>query len=327
MKLRLPKPLSTSFAALVLGSAAGVAQALTLLPTRELTPTEQGALSGMPNLSPSGVPFRVAATARVSAYNEPTPPTRTERRSGDAAAVYAGTHGTSPALLPTWPAPGANGLLDFATQGDLAQAWSTSSEGGVPFLFVTGHGAFRAEATAAWSATLTVPGGTSSREVVVRFVIPPVSVNGSTKGDAPALWRSRMRADFLVNGFPAWSTEALRLTANPMDTPNDTVVLQQFGTPLAFPNNDEDASNGNDTQLGSTEDPSSKRIVFLTLGRVPGGTVLELSLSLRGTAMTVPASPNGTGNRCKREDRYFCSGATVTVRGDSREVPLFYMLP
>jgi len=323
MKLHL----SMSFTALLWASAAGIAQAVTLLPTRELSPTEQSALSGMPNLTPSAVPFRVAATARVSAHNETTPPTRTERKSGDAAAVYAGTHGTSPALLPTWPTPGANGLLDFATQGDLAQAWSTSSEGGVPSLFVTGYGAFRAEATAAWSATLTVPSGTSSREVVVRFVIPPVSVNGTTTGDAPALWRSRMRADFLVNGFPAWSTEALRLTANPMDTPNDTVVLQQFGAPLGFPHNDEDAADSNDTDSGSTEGPSSPRIVVLTLGRVPGGTVLELSLSLRGTAMTVPASPNGTGNRCKREDRYFCSGATVTVRGDSREIPLFYLLP
>ena len=195
MKLHL----SMSFTALLWASAAGIAQAVTLLPTRELSPTEQSALSGMPTLTPSGVPFRVAATARVSAHNETTPPTRTERKSGDAAAVYAGTHGTSPALLPTWPTPGANGLLDFATQGDLAQAWSTSSEGGVPSLFVTGYGAFRAEATAAWSATLTVPSGTSSREVVVRFVIPPVSVNGTTKGDAPALWRSRMRGT-------SWST-------------------------------------------------------------------------------------------------------------------------
>jgi hypothetical protein len=327
MKLDLSRPPSTFFAALVLGCAAGIAEAATPLPTRELTPTEQSALSGMPAMTPSAVPFRVAATARVSAHNETTPPSQTERKSGSAAAVYAGTHGTSPALLPTWPTPGANGLLDFATEGDLAQAWATSGEGGAPYLFVTGYGAFRAEATAAWSATLTVPSGTSSREVVVRFVIPPVSVNGTTKGDAPALWRSRMRADFLVNGFPAWSTEAFRLTANPWATPNDTVVLQQFGAPLTFPNNDEDASESNDTVFGSTEGPSSKRVVFLTLGRVPEGTVLELSLSLRGTAMTVPASPNGTGNRCDKRERYFCSGATVTVRGDAREIPLFYMLP
>lgn len=323
MKTRL----FTCFAVLLLGSAAGIAEAQTPLPTRELTPTEQSALSGLPALTPSTVPFRVAATARVSAYNETTPPTQTERKSGSAAAVYAGTHGTSPALLPTWPTPGANGLLDFTTEGDLAQAWATSSQAGIPYLLVTGYGAFRAEATAAWSATLTVPSGTSSREVVVRFVIPPVSVNGTTKGDAPALWRSRMRADFLVNGFPAWSTEAFRLTANPTATPNDAVVLQQFGAALSFPHNDEDSSDSNDTDAGSTEGPSSKRIVYLTLGRVPGGSVLELSLSLRGTAMTVPASPNGTGNRCKKEDRYFCSAATVTVRGDTGEMPVFYMVP
>jgi hypothetical protein len=318
--------LSTFVAALLLGFGAGGAEAQTSLPTRELNSTEQSALFGLPALTSSAVPFRVAATARVSAYNETTPPAQTERKSGSAAAVYAGTHGTSPALLPTWPTPGANSLLDFKGKGDLAQAWATTSQGGIPYLFVTGYGAFRAEATAAWSATLTVPSGTS-REVVARFVIPAVSVNGNTKGDAPALWRSRLRADFLVNGFPAWSTEALRLTANPLDTPNDTIVLQQFGAPLSFPNNDEDASTGNDTTFGSTEGPSSKRVIFLTLGRVPGGTVLELSLSLRGTALTVPASPNGTGNRCTKDDRYFCSAATVTVRGDTGEIPIFYFVP
>jgi len=318
----------TLFIALTLGGAAGIAQAQVaqfIVPAHEMNVIEQGALSGIAPLS--GVALRTAATARVSAYNQ-ADQAQTERKSGSAALVYAGTHGTSPPKLPTWPTPGPGGLLDFQEEGNLAQAWATSMQTGIPYLYVTGYGSFRAEATAAWSATLAVPSG-PSREVVARFVLPPVRVNGDTKAGAEAHWRARMRADFLVNGFPAWSTGAFRLTANPDAQPNDSVVLQQFGAWLTFPQNDEDASGDNNTDTGSTEGASTKRVVYVTLGRLAGGTVLELSLSVRGTALTMPA--DSFGNRCKyglnNMERWFCSRATVTVRGESGDGPLFYMLP
>ena len=317
---------STLFIALTLGTGAGIADAQTayfLVPAREMSVIDQGQLSGVPAMT--GVTLRTAATARVSAYNQ-TDQKQTERDSGGAAAVYAGTHGTNPLKLPAWPTD-SGALLNFMDKGNLAQAWATTTVTGLPYLFVTGYGAFRAEATAAWSTTLTVPSG-PSREVVVRFVLPPVRVNGDTKDKAEANWRARMRADFLVNGYPAWSTEAMRFTTNAAAEPNDVIVLQQFGAWLTFPQNDEDTNPDNNTSNGSTEGASTKRVVYVTLGRHAGGTVLELSMSVRGTAFTAPGD-----NRCwfgpdaNNLERWFCSNATVTVRGESGDGPLFYMLP
>lgn len=317
-----------TFAAAVAPAAAQ--EMVMLVPAREMSALEQNALSG---LAPMAIgPLRTAATARASAHNQ-SEQAETQRKSGSTAAVYAGTHGSNPARLPTWPTPDSGGLLKFEDVGNLAQAWATTTTSGVPSVFVTGYGGFRAEATAAWSTTLTVPAG-PAREVVARFVLPPVRVNGNTKGGAEAHWRARMRADFLVNGYPAWSTEALRLTANPTAPYGDTVVLQQFGAWLTFPNNDEDADPNNNTesQSASSAGASTRRVVHVTLGRHAGGTVLELSLSVRGTALTMP--PGSAGNRCNRgpdpvsgEERWFCSNATVTVRGESGDGPTFYLLP
>jgi hypothetical protein len=323
--------LTTLLVALTLAAGADTAAAQTAVmhvPARELSPLEQINMSGVPAMT--GVTLRTAATARASAYNQ-AEQKQTERKSGSAAAVYAGTHGTNPPKLPSWPTPDPGGLLKFEDKGNLAQAWATTTTSGIPYVFATGYGQFRAEATAAWSTTLTVPSG-PAREVVARFVLPPVRVNGDTKGDnAEAFWRARMRADFLVNGYPAWSTEAMRLTANPSAEPNDTIVLQQFGAFLNFPQNDEDTDPNNNSST-STTDPSAKRTVYVTLGRHAGGTVLDVSLSVRGTALTMP--PDSAGNRCKRGpdpvtgvERWFCSNATVTVRGESGDGPLFYMLP
>lgn len=317
--------------ALMLAAGHAAAQtAVMIVPVREMSAIEQYNMQGVPAMT--GVTLRTAATARVSAYNQ-ADQKKTERDSASLAAVYAGTHGTNPALLPYWPTDTPGALLDFQDKGNLAQAWASTTISGIPYVFVTGYGAFRAEATAAWSTTLTVPSG-PSREVVARFVLPPVRVNGDTKGTAEAHWRARMRADFLVNGYPAWSTEAVRLTANPTAPYGDTVVLQQFGASLTFPNNDEDADTGNDTDSASssTAGPSTKRVVYVTLGRHAGGTVLEVSLSVRGTAMTM--SPTSASNRCKRgpdpvtgEERWFCSNATVTVRGEAGDGAQFFMLP
>lgn len=329
--LKTPSVRGTSwpalFIALTLAAGANTAAAQTavmIVPAREMSVLEQTQVSGVPAMT--GVTLRTAATARVSAYNQ-ADQRQTERKSASTAAVYAGTHGTNPAKLPSWPTD-SDALLDFIDRGDLAQAWATTTASGVPYVFVTGYGQSRAEATAAWSTTLTVPSG-PSREVVARFVLPPVRVNGETKGGAEAYWRARMRADFLVNGYPAWSTEALRLTANPTTPYDDTIVLQQFGASLTFAQNDEDVDTGNDTDSSSSSSagPSAKRVVYVTLGRHAGGTVLELSLSVRGTALT----PNSFGNRCKyglnNMERWFCSNATVTVRGESGDGPQFYMLP
>lgn len=306
------------------------AQADTPLPARELDAGELGPLSGMPYLSPSNSTFEMAAAVRASAYNKGSAVLSVQRKTNDTAAVY-NSRPTHPApLLPTAPAPGDQ--LSFITTGDLTQSWATMTASGVPHLRLTGFGSFEGDATASWNTTVTVPSG-GSREVVVRVVVPPVSVAGNTEVQGKARWRAKLRAELLVNGYPAWSSESIRLTVDP--GANETLLLQQFGAKLAFPTDDEDlplSSGGlnNDTTNGNISSPAAKKVVHVTLGRFNPGTVLDLSMVMRGSALTVPAATGGTDHRCNYsnvEDRYFCSRGSVGVDGGTGEAPRIYLLP
>jgi hypothetical protein len=321
--------------AAALAAASIGAQADMPSPVKVLTPAEIGALSGMPYLTPANQPFQVAASAHGSAYNKPAISVDAKRKTGTNAAVYRGTPVTNPPLYPA--GPGANDLLDFITTGDLSQSWATMTSDGIPYLRATGFGEFSADANASWATRLTMPAG-GSREVVVRLVIPPVSVAGATEQEGIAQWRARMRADLLVNGFPAWSTEALRLTIDPKvvySNLKETIVLQQFGDPLAFPTNDEDlplASGGlsNDSNQANVNQASSKRTVYVSLGRFDPSKVVDLSMTLRASATTVPKVSGGTDHRCKYSNqlnRFFCSRGSVSVDGSSGEAPRIYLLP
>ena len=181
-------------------------------------------------------------------------------------------------------------------------------------------------------------------ELVLRFVIPEVVVGGVTEEEGRAWWRSRLRADVLVNGHPAWSTEALRLRADyrvrhptdPMETVRrPLVVLQQFGEPLAFPTNDEDlppTSGGpsNDTGIENADYPAERKVVYLNLGRFAAGAQIELSLVMHGIALTVPTSPGGSDHRCRERDvpdTWFCSRASLAVNGGVNDSPRLYLVP
>ncbi|NRF71839.1 hypothetical protein HLB44_33120 [Aquincola sp. S2] len=321
--------------AAALAAACAAAHADVPLPVHVLSSAETGALSGMSYLSPANQTFHVAAVSHGSAYNKATIGVLAQRKTGTHAAVYRGTPVTSPALYPTGPS--ASDMLDFITTGDLSQSWATMTADGIPYLRVTGFGEFMADASASWNTRLTLP-AVGSREVVLRFVIPPVSVAGATEQEGIAHWRARMRADVLVNGYPAWSTEALRLTLDPKiaySNLNETIVLQQFGDALSFPTNDEDTplANGgpnNDSGPGNVSNASTKRTVYLSLGRFDANAVVDLSMTLRASATSVPKSSGLTDNRCKYSqqlDRYFCSRGSVSVDGSAGEVPRIYLLP
>lgn len=302
------------------------------LPARELSGAELGALSGMPYLLPADLPFRTASAVKVSVPTKGADANSVQRQSGAAAAVYASLPAAASALLPAATTP-----LDFTQQGDLAQAWATMTASGVPHLALWGAGGFAADATASWHTQITIPGSTS-REVVLRLVVPPTSVGGNTNQSGIARWRSRLRADVLVNGHPAWSTQSLRLTLDPQvvnHNLDETLVLQQFGSPLSYPTNDEDTplSQGgpdNDSQTQTVDSPSTKKVVHLTLGRMNPGTVLDLAMILRGSTHTVPAIAGGTDHRCKPAGGaapYDCSRGSVSILGGSGEPPRIYLLP
>lgn len=300
------------------------------LPVRNLSPVEIGGLSGMPYLDPASHPFSMAATASARAHNKLTPTMAVQRVAGGTASVYRGAPNSAKPLAP--PMPPTSALLDFISTGDLSQSWAAMDANGIPFIKTTGYGDFAAEANASWNTSVTVPAGAAGREVVVRFVVPPVSVAGVTEQDGPARWRARLRGELLVNGFPAWSTEAHRFTVDPSKIDNGTeiVLLEEFGNTLGFASDDEDGSTSNDTSAQNINSQTAPKTVYLTLGRFTAGTVLDLSMILRANATTVPAVAGGTDHRCvwkSADARYFCSRASVSIDGGSGEAPRIYLLP
>lgn len=287
----------------------------TPLPVRALTPTEIAALAGMPFLDPGNQPFLMTAGATASAFNKISTQ-GAQRALGGTAAVYRGAPTTTVPVLP--PMPPAEALLDMIKIGDSAQSWATMTAQGVPHVFATGFGAFNADATAAWNTSITVPAGAAGRELVLRLVLPPLSVAGATEQDGQARWRARLRAELLVNGFPAWSAEAFRFTLDPSKSAssNEPLLLQQFGAALPLP------------AVGNGQTLSLPTVVHLTLGRYNPGAVVDLSMVVRGTAVTVPQLPGGTDHHCAwNGTRYFCTRATVVVDGATGEPPRIYLLP
>lgn len=324
-------PIRSALAAAALAAACLPARADVPLPVHELTANEINALSGMPYLDTTNQTFKMAASATASAYNKAVQTLGVQRITNGTASVYRGAPSSSVPLAP--PMPPASALFEMQSTGDSAQTWAAMTSAGRPYIKATGFGAFTAEATASWHTSVTIPPGAAGKEVVVRFVVPPVSVAGATEQEGRARWRARLRADLLVNGFPAWSTDALRFTTNPEDAglnPGEVIVLQQFGSELPFSTNDEDTDTGNNTTMANINGTSTKKVVHVTLGRFAQGAVVDLSMLLRGTATSVPEVSGGTDNRCKwsnQLDRFFCSRATVTVDGATGEAPRIYLLP
>jgi len=324
-------PIRLALAAAGFATACLPTWADTPLPVHVLDGNEIAALSGMPYLDTTSQTFKMAASATASAYNKPAQTLGVQRTTNGTAAVYRGAPNSAVPLAP--PMPPVSALFEMQSTGDSAQTWATMTNAGKPYIKATGFGAFSAEATASWHTSLTIPAGAAGKEVVVRFVVPPVSVAGATEQQGKARWRARLRADLLVNGFPAWSTDALRFTTNPEDAgnnPGEVIVLQQFGNELPFSTNDEDSDTGNNTTMGNINGTAPKQTIYVTLGRFAQGAVVDLSMLLRGTATSVPAVSGGTDNRCKWDnqlDRFFCSRATVTVDGATGEAPRIYLLP
>lgn len=303
------------------------------LPAHELTFQE---IIGMGNLAPMALPpLKVAAALKVAAYDKGSPQRNAQRNSGGPAALYAGLPAAAQPVAP--PMPNSTSEFFFPEIADYAQSWATMTAAGVPYLKVSVAGDASGEASASWTQRIVVP-GTGTPEVLLRFTMPSVSVNGRTEENALAQRRARLRADLLVNGFPAWSHEAMRfnfkqrrhsVNGGGLDELPATypAVFQSFGALLPYKVNDEDAVSTNDS--GSAVDqPAAPRLVILSLGRFPAGSALHLSLALQASALTLPFVPGSTDNRCKFvNNQYACTGAVVTVDGTGGEGPLVYVRP
>ena len=336
----LPALLAAAICALASPTPSSAERGAFAQPTvRTLTPQESAVVDGLAPVPLVDLNLRPAATVAITVKD--SAPVRKVQRSGLGlrAAVYAGNPHLVAPLLPQGAGERAPAQIDFQTAGDSAEAWATMTAAGVPHLRLNGFGDFRADATASWTSRFTL-GGSTSREVVLRFVVPPSVVGGNSELEGLAWWRSRLRTDVLVNGFPAWSTEAWRLradykTAGAMgglvNVPLE--VLQTFGDPLPFPTDDEDppaapGAPSNDSNAGNVDAPSQARVVYLSLGRFRPGQAIELSMVVRGTAYTQASTAGGLDHRCAHNgSRYFCSRATMSVDGLGGEPPRVTLLP
>lgn len=318
-----------------LATVAPSARAQTEVVARSLSATEQAVIDSTPIFkTPTNHPFRMAAMVRLKAHGNAEPRLAVQRSAGSDAAVYGarvvGIQSTQPPLLPTWPTDDSTYV--GSAQGDLSQGWATMSQRGVPYLFLQGYGAFSAEGSAAWSTTVSMPAGGGGRQLVLRVVVPPAVVDGLTDRDARALWRARIRADLLLNGYPAWSSAASRFNDAPLIQGTGLVeqrLLEHFGSPLPFPTDDDDTRTDNDSANGTTQ-PSEALTLYLDLGRFAPGSQVELSMVLRGVAFTQPHEGSATSARCVSAPTsgYRCSRATVTLRGDgAADAPRIYLLP
>lgn len=303
-------------------AAAAAAQAQVTLPVKSLNSLEVQALPAVWLEPGPSQPFRFASAVRTSAYGLGSNDWKVQRSSSSNAAVHQSLPSASPPLLPTWPA--GSSVFDFKVQHDHAQAWATMTSSGVPWIWLRGYGDYKAEAVASWNTTVTVPAG-GQREVIVRFVLPPTTVSGVTEAQGPNAWRARLRAELLVNGFPAWSTEAVRLHTSASGGAAKP-LLQQFGDTLVFPSNDEDTSTTNDSEDGMNG-ASNKTTIHLSLGLFAPGSVIELSMVHRANVFS--QATTGGAHKCKHEtypvDDWFCSGSGVTLNGGTGEAPRIYL--
>lgn len=306
----------TIVCALLLGVLIGARSAQAVggvdFPVRVLSAVEGAELErgGSVRLDAMAAGLRAAAVASTNVILK-GPATREVSRPlpGTDAAVYTSLPVSANALLPPWPPAGA--VFSFPEVGDSAQAWSTMTGDGYPFVLVSGFGQFEADATAAWAATVEVED--VSHEVVVRFEVPAIAATGNTEANAPASWRARVRGELLVNGHPAWWTEVGTLVHRDDDGAEHR-IQSEFGHAVQ-------AGTGPSSE-------SAAEIVYLSLGEIPAGARLDVSLVWRATAMTVddPQDPLQQDHACRSNDvQYFCSNGTATIRSSGSTAPAFFL--
>jgi len=176
--------------------------------------------------------------------------------------------GPVPAAQPVPPAVVPSNFLIAEDNHNSSQAWATMSETGAPFLQTYADGKSKGQAAASWRTVYNVP-GTGTRDVYVRFTVPAIKFGGRWEDAAPSLTRGRLRIDFLVNGYPAWFTEAVRWNEeNPVN--GDTIRVDTFGNSIGL------EGNSFGTSQAILTNPT--RVVTVKLGTYTGGKTFDLTM-------------------------------------------------
>lgn len=272
--------------------------------------------------------FTTAATVSVDTATL-GPLSATSRGNNSLVKVYkpVASTGTAPAAqevplpLPPMPNdpydPDAVDLIFYETHHDAAQSWATMSETGAPFIFEYVDGQAHGKSTASWSTHYVVP-GTGDRDVYVQFTIPPVSFDDRFLDRAISPSWARLRVEFLVDGYPAWSTETYQFNefySGPSGNTQERLRLDTFGYSIGL--------------TSATPDTLSKTI-SLKLGTYAGGKALDFTLLFQGEAKALAGcgidhekQPNGSTVAIT-----VCSGVSVRVAYEpNTPVPTFYSKP
>lgn len=271
------------------------------VPSRVLTATQTTSL--MQNVNLASTPLsslnpKTAAAVKADSKAPPTAKQVVQRKSGDTSSVYASDVKSSISDIgqpaPPYPSdPALHELFDFKKTGDASQSWAMMSNSGQAFLALWGLGKSQTTASASWQAPYTVP-GSGDQYVYVQFPVPGVAVTGVNEQDAPSTWRSHFRADLLLNGYPAWSTEVMRY--NELNGSVEKARhLSTFGYSLGHTDAYQEAGDG-----------SSLNVITLYLGRFAAGKVLDLSMSYQAETIVDKACTS-------HDDQLFCSRGTVAT--------------
>jgi len=251
-------------------SAAVVAGAAEL-PFRLAAPGESSSLGGSSVIATplDQTPFYTAATVTVKKITGPAV-SDTKRASQATAKVYkeALEAGESPGAQAVPPTLDPSEILYYEHNLNSAQAWATMNATGAPFVMIYADGKSQGKAAASWRTRYTVQ-GTGNRDVYARFTIPTVRFGGRWEDAAPSLTQGRMRIDFLVNGYPAWFTEAHRWNEQNA-TDYDTVRVDTFGNSIGL----EDNSLGSNNHILT----SLSRTVTVKLGTYAANQHLDLTM-------------------------------------------------
>jgi hypothetical protein len=242
------------------------------------------------------LPFRLATNSEVSALSQPsviaTPLNQTAFRTGahvtvkklsDSAtskakradqalsSIYksAISVGTDPNPHPVPPQVQPGDFVYYEVNHDAVQAWASMSELGAPFVMIYADGKTEGSATASWNTRYLVA-GTGSREVYAQFRIPVVTMNGRFEDAQPSLTWTRMHIDFLVNAYPAWSTETIRF--NEIWDDPETDVFDQREKIVYF------ETFGQSLGIDAAHTASTARTITVKLGTYPAGKPLDFTL-------------------------------------------------
>ena len=183
--------------------------------------------------------------------------------------------------------------IDFTKAENTAQGWARMGTAAIPALTIALNGETRGHASASWRTTYTVT-GSGSRNVSLKFRIPETVMDGRFEQSAKGAYQGRAKVQLLVNGYPVWSSEAMRIAPA---TPNamSEYMFETFGSAWAFDKNTEKAS---------------AKWVTASMGTYSAGQSLDVVL-----VYFVEAS---IGRECEYvADMYACMGMTVSFKRDN----------